>query len=108
MQKKRWPGKRHQKHLLRGACSQNTDNSSLPKNLLGLRHAYVDIMRNIGGWFLIGVLIADVISFAVPDRFFESLSGNNRMAMLRTLIIYLSDQSLLSPDGAIRGADIRR
>lgn len=48
----------------------------------GFKYAFVDLLGDIGKWFLVGVLFAGLISYAIPDAFFESYLTNNFIAML--------------------------
>jgi uncharacterized membrane protein YraQ (UPF0718 family) len=48
-------------------------------------YAFVDLLGNTGKWFLVGVLFAGMISYAILDVFFESYLSNNFIAMLLML-----------------------
>jgi uncharacterized membrane protein YraQ (UPF0718 family) len=55
--------------------------------LSGLKYAFVDLLGDIGKWFLIGVFLAGLITYFVPDNLFESYLSNNFLAMLVMLVI---------------------
>ncbi|RPH51522.1 MAG: permease [Desulfobacteraceae bacterium] len=52
----------------------------------GLKYAFIDLLGDIGKWFVAGLLIAGLISYLMPDNMIESYLGNNFLAMLVMLI----------------------
>lgn len=48
----------------------------------GLKYAYVELLGDIGPWFVIGVLVAGLISTLVPDNFAQAFLGGRFSAML--------------------------
>lgn len=62
-------------------------NGLWKKALRGLKHAYIELMGDIGHWFVLGVIMAGIITYAVPNHFFESFSENKLVAMLVMLIV---------------------
>lgn len=79
-----------------GACGcKNTgvDQSESAKTPLpvrifsGLKYAFVDLLGDIGKWFIIGVFLAGLITYFVPDNLFESYLSNNYLAMLVMLVV---------------------
>jgi len=52
----------------------------------GLKYAFVDLLGDIGKWFVIGLLIAGLISYLIPDNMIESYLGNDLLAMFIMLI----------------------
>ena len=84
-----------------GACSTSGDcgcngNASNPpeiadkslgaKIVSGFKYAFVDLLGDIGKWFLVGILLAGLISYFIPDTLFESYLANNFIAMLVMLM----------------------
>jgi len=77
-----------------GLCCSKT--TSFPKQNLGfikssriysgLKYAFIDLLGDIGKWFVIGLLIAGLISYLVPDNMIESYLGNDFLAMFVMLI----------------------
>ena len=64
------------------------DNPSMLQRMReGLGYAFGELLKDIGGWLLVGVAIAGLISFLVPDDFFTFLQGHNFISMLAMLII---------------------
>ena len=57
------------------------------KIIFGLKYAFVDLLGDIGKWFIIGILLAGLISYLIPDSLFESYLSNNFIAMLVMLIV---------------------
>ena len=53
----------------------------------GLGYAFGELLKDIGGWLLIGVAVAGVIGYLVPDDFFTVLQGHNFLAMLVMLLV---------------------
>lgn len=53
--------------------------------LAGLKYAFTDLLRSIGLWFLLGVLIAGIISALIPPDFLESNVGDGLFSMLLML-----------------------
>ncbi len=53
----------------------------------GLRYAFVDLLGEISGWFLLGVLIAGVIMFAVPEDLIARHLGGGLVTMLIMLVV---------------------
>jgi hypothetical protein len=45
------------------------------------------LIGDIGGWLLVGIGIAAVISFAVPSRFFEQFAGNEFFSLVGMLLL---------------------
>jgi uncharacterized membrane protein YraQ (UPF0718 family) len=57
------------------------------KILTGIRHAFVVLPRDIGGAMLMGLIIAAVISVAVPDDFFADKIGTGIGAMILMMFV---------------------
>ncbi|MRT94397.1 SO_0444 family Cu/Zn efflux transporter [Ancylomarina sp. 16SWW S1-10-2] len=50
------------------------------------KYAFVDFLQDISKWLVIGLLLAAVISVALPDDFFASYIGNDFVGMLIILV----------------------
>ncbi len=57
------------------------------KLLAGLRFAYSDLWGDLAGWFLVGLLLAGVISSLVPEDIMTSYLGGGITSMLLMLVI---------------------
>jgi len=57
------------------------------KAAAGLRYAFVDLLGDIAGWFLLGVLIAGIITFLVPDDLITRYLGGGVLTMLIMLAV---------------------
>jgi len=55
----------------------------------GARFAFVDLLTDISRWFLIGVVIAGVISYAMPVSFIENYMGEGWLSMFIMLAVGL-------------------
>jgi uncharacterized membrane protein YraQ (UPF0718 family) len=63
---------------------------SLPERLLsGLRFAFVELLTDVSRWFLIGMLIAGVITYAIPTSFIEGYLGEGWFSMFIMLAVGL-------------------
>lgn len=58
----------------------------LPRLLAGVRYAFGELLRDIGGWLLLGIVIAGVIDALIPDAFFAGL-GDNRLTMMLAMLV---------------------
>ncbi|MBI2341588.1 MAG: permease, partial [Deltaproteobacteria bacterium] len=56
---------------------------------IGFRFAFVELLSDISRWFLIGIFIAGVISFAVPSSFIENYLGEGWLSMIIMLAVGL-------------------
>ncbi|MFC1830242.1 SO_0444 family Cu/Zn efflux transporter [Thermodesulfobacteriota bacterium] len=64
-----------------------TKNSMTAKIMAGLKYAFVDLLGDIGKWFLVGIFLAGLITYFIPDNVFESYLSNNFIAMLVMLAV---------------------
>ncbi len=53
----------------------------------GVTYAYGDLLKDIGGWLLLGVLIAGVVSTLIPDEFFTRWFANQNASLLVMLLV---------------------
>ena len=59
----------------------------IAKMLTGLRYAAFDIWGDLAGWFMIGILLAGLITSLVPEPVMASYLGGGLTAMLLMLLI---------------------
>ncbi len=52
-----------------------------------LRYGFVDMIRDIGRWLVVGLLLAGAITIAVPDGFLASLGDRPLAGMLAVLLL---------------------
>lgn len=52
-----------------------------------LRYGFVDLVQSIGGWLVIGLVIAAVITVYVPDDYFTALGDSPLLSMLVVLVV---------------------
>lgn len=57
------------------------------KTLEALRYGYIDLVGSIGGWLVVGLVIAALITVFVPADFFTFLGKTPIVAMLAVLVI---------------------
>ena len=55
----------------------------------GFRFAFIELLTDISRWFLIGILIAGIISYAMPMNFIENYLGEGWLSMFIMLAIGL-------------------
>ena len=51
-----------------------------------LRYAFVEMMEDIGKWLTIGLLVAGIITVAVPDEWFTAFQNNSPLSILFVLL----------------------
>ncbi len=61
--------------------------SPAAKVVEAFRYGFVDMMQSVGKWLVIGLVIAAVITVAVPDSFFTLLSWSPILSMVIIVII---------------------
>lgn len=71
-----------------GAADKNISprKTAVKKLMQGMQYAFVELLGDIGPWFLFGVLLAGIISCIIPDNFTESFPGGHFAAMLIMLV----------------------
>lgn len=57
------------------------------KMLAALKYGFVDMVGSVGGWLVIGLIVAALITVFVPDELFVSLSRYPLAAMLAVVVI---------------------
>lgn len=72
-----------------GACSIPTpQGQSLSQRIYGsLKYAYVELLGDISKWLIVGIAIAGIISYALPESFILSYLGGGVGSMLVMLVI---------------------
>lgn len=50
-----------------------------------LRYGFIEMLQNIGKWIVLGLIIAAIITIAVPDSFFTQFNGYPVLSMLIVL-----------------------
>jgi uncharacterized protein len=75
-------------------CPANSDNNTqlTQKPLLrrlkdGVVYAFTDLLKDIGGWLLLGILIAGIIAYFVPVDFVDRYLGGEYSSLLMMLVI---------------------
>ncbi len=86
------PAKQENFCCSKSGCQSNTGlghkNESLGKRLQsGLRHAFYDSAKDIGPWFLLGIVIAAIIAVLVPENSLEGALGGEFLSMLIMLVV---------------------
>jgi len=66
---------------------ETRDNSQLSKRLWSaLAYAFGEMMEDIGKWLVIGLIVAGIITAAVPDSWFTIFQGNTLYSILFVLV----------------------
>ena len=73
------------------SCSSGTatveDASVLTKIKESLRYSFVELLGDISGWLIVGILVAGAISFAIPDEVVGDYLGGGVFSMLLMLVV---------------------
>jgi uncharacterized membrane protein YraQ (UPF0718 family) len=72
------------------ACCQTEVPAKAPftKRLAdGVRYAFGELLKDIGGWLLLGVLIAGMVTTLIPDGFFALLFEHQTASLLLMLLV---------------------
>jgi uncharacterized membrane protein YraQ (UPF0718 family) len=69
-----------------GLQNTSSENSFLSRLGAGIKFSFGELLGDIGKWFIIGILLAGVITFLVPDTLMISLSENPIIAMILVAI----------------------
>lgn len=73
-----------------GCCChhEKIDDSTWGRKFVGsMRYAFVEMLQDVGKWLLIGLLIASLITVAVPDEWLAALHDYKLLNMLIVLLI---------------------
>jgi len=52
-----------------------------------LTYAFSDLLKDIGKWLILGIIIAGIISYLVPEQFFEEYLGGGDISLLIMLLV---------------------
>lgn len=86
----------HQSEQSGKCCCHDTDcNSTVPQGPIGLkkklmgglRYAFIDLMSDTAKWFVLGILIAGVITYFVPTSWIDKYLSNTLVSMLVMALI---------------------
>jgi len=70
-----------------GKAIQGEKEGILTRLLGGLRYAFGSLLKDIGQWLMLGILIAGIISFLVPDDFIAAYLGGGFGSLLLMLLV---------------------
>jgi uncharacterized membrane protein YraQ (UPF0718 family) len=70
-----------------GLTDERAEKSGKEKLLKGLKYAFIELPGEISKWMLIGVLLAGIISYAVPETFVHDYMGGGLSSMLVMLVV---------------------
>ncbi len=79
-------------NLEEGVASVSLPNNHTPRTFFGklteaIRYGLVDMVASVGKWLVIGLIVAAIITVAVPDSLFLSMSEHPVLAMLVMVIV---------------------
>ena len=63
--------------------------SFVHKFISALKYGYVEMMQDIGKYLIIGLVVAGIITVAVPNEFFALFADNSLLSMLLVLLFAL-------------------
>jgi len=69
------------------ASASEPKRSFWSKLLHAVRYGFFDMVQSIGGWLVIGLIIAAIISVAVPDNFFVQFKDYTILTMLAVVVV---------------------
>ncbi|MEF2231987.1 MAG: SO_0444 family Cu/Zn efflux transporter [Pseudodesulfovibrio sp.] len=70
-------------------CGAADGLSVLARFVSGMRFAFGEMLGDIGRWLMLGVVVAGIISVAVPDDFLASFAGGGMISYLVMLAVAL-------------------
>lgn len=84
-------GKAEKSDVSSAGC-KSVDNEDLPvgfgaKCLAALKYGFIDLVASIGGWLVVGLIIAALITVYVPADYFSVLGRNPILSMLAVLVV---------------------
>ncbi len=59
----------------------------LERMAAGVRYAFGELLKDIGGWLLLGVLVAGMVATLIPDGFFEMLFEYQAASLVVMLLV---------------------
>lgn len=70
------------------STAEETEHKSFGRKCLdALRYGFIDLVSSIGGWLVVGLIIAAVITVYVPDDFFAIFGNRPILSMIAVLIV---------------------
>jgi len=73
------------------SCCGTTSRAAAPslakRMYEGVSYAFGELLQDIGRWFLLGILIAGLLTTLVPDGFFALLFENKAMSLVLMLLV---------------------
>jgi len=70
-----------------GCASESIQQPLMSRVADGTRYAFGELLKDIGGWLLLGVLIAGVVATLVPDGFFAMLFDYQAASLVLMLLV---------------------
>jgi hypothetical protein len=77
----------HQNECCAVYYPENSSKKVVNRLRHGMRFAFIDMFDDLGKWLVIGILVAGLITAAVPQGFFQRYLGNDLLVMLVMLVI---------------------
>ncbi len=68
-------------------ASMGTDTSGKASFMGGIRYAFVELLGDISKWLVVGIVLAGIISYAVPYELVSSYLGGGIASMLFMLVV---------------------
>jgi hypothetical protein len=70
-------------------CCDDESHGKQQRGRLGelFHYAFVDLLNDIMGWLVLGIVIAALISVMLPESFFENYIGSGPLSMLVMLLV---------------------
>ncbi|MEW6670880.1 MAG: SO_0444 family Cu/Zn efflux transporter [Thermodesulfobacteriota bacterium] len=77
-------GCRNEPGSMNGGMQKDSFRSKMS---VGIKYAFVELMGDIGPWFILGIVLAGLITYLLPEGFAEAYLGNPLLAMPLMLIV---------------------
>ena len=78
---------KNENNVAQTVMQQKTDRSFTQKIIGALRYGFIDMIQDIGKWIVIGLVVAAVITVALPDNFFVSFNNYPLLNMFMILVV---------------------
>ena len=72
------------------SCCETESHAKAPlakRMAAGIHYAFGELLKDIGGWLLIGVLVAGLVATLLPDDFFALLFENQAASLVLMLLV---------------------
>ena len=72
------------------SCCESESHAKAPlakRMAAGIHYAFGELLKDIGGWLLIGVLVAGLVATLLPDDFFALLFENQAASLVLMLLV---------------------